>query len=69
MNVADAVVGNHQHVDMVYVCRPRSTNAVHQPDELNDCRWVPLAQVASLDTPPELPTLIAAGAKYLRSRS
>jgi len=69
MNVADPKIGTHQHIDLVYVCRPYSTEVVHQPDEVSGCRWVPLADVASLDTPPELPTLIAAAAKYLRAAS
>jgi hypothetical protein len=30
------------------------------------CRWVPLAGVADLHTPPELPSLVAAAAQYAR---
>jgi 8-oxo-dGTP pyrophosphatase MutT (NUDIX family) len=65
-DVSDATFGLHQHIDMVYVCRPLSTDIVHQPEELRGCRWVPCGEVSVFATPPELPSLIAAAAGYAR---
>jgi 8-oxo-dGTP pyrophosphatase MutT (NUDIX family) len=67
-DVNDATVGLHQHIDMVYVCRPLSTDIVHQPEELNGCRWVPHAEVSALATPPDLPSLIAEAVGYAHRR-
>lgn len=68
MDVADAQIGPHQHIDMVYLCRPCSGNIVRQPEEIDVCAWVPLTDVAALETPPELPALIATAAKFVQSR-
>lgn len=65
--LTDAKIGTHQHIDMVYICRPLSTDLVHQPDEVSGCTWVPIDDVRALDTPPELPSLITTATKYVRS--
>jgi 8-oxo-dGTP diphosphatase len=65
MPVTDSKVGQHEHIDMVYVCRAQSTNLAHKPEEVSGCRWVSVGEVASLATPPEMPSLVAAAAKYL----
>jgi 8-oxo-dGTP diphosphatase len=65
----DARTGPHQHIDMVYVLRPVSGQATPQLTEVAGCAWVPLAKVAELDTPPELPALIGEAARYARTLS
>jgi 8-oxo-dGTP pyrophosphatase MutT (NUDIX family) len=65
-DVNDSKFGLHQHIDMIYVCRPLSADIVHQPEELRGCRWVPCAEVSAFATPPELPSLIAEAAGYAR---
>jgi 8-oxo-dGTP diphosphatase len=65
----DARTGPHQHIDMVYVLRPVSGQATPQLTEVAGCAWVPLAKVAALDTPPELPALIGEAARYARTLS
>jgi 8-oxo-dGTP diphosphatase len=69
VEVADAKVGAHQHIDLVYACRPLSTDLVHQPEELGGCRWIPVTELSVLRTPPELPSLVSAAATYIQSRS
>jgi len=64
---SDAKVGSHQHIDMVYVLTPSNGQATPQLEEVAGCAWVPLAKVADLDTPPELPTLIEKAAEYARA--
>ncbi len=63
---ADAKTGPHQHIDMVYVLTPADTRTTPQLEEVTGCAWVPLAKVADLDTPPELPALIEKAAEYAR---
>jgi 8-oxo-dGTP pyrophosphatase MutT (NUDIX family) len=66
-DVTDTKVGPHQHIDMVYVCRPLSSDVAHQADELLGSRWVPCAAVSGLATPPELPSLIDVALRYADS--
>jgi len=63
----NAATGPHQHIDMVYVLAPGSGQVTPQPEEVSGCAWVPLAKVADLDTPPELPALIEKAAEYART--
>jgi len=65
----DARTGPHQHIDMVYVLTPAGGTATPQLEEVAGCAWVPLAKVADLDTPPELPALIEKAAQYARAIS
>ena len=65
----DARTGPHQHIDMVYVLTPADMTTTPQLEEVSDCAWVPLAKVADLDTPPELPALIEEAAQYARAVS
>ncbi|SRR5216683_717758 len=60
--VRDRKIGAHLHVDSVYVARPL-TATVTLNHEATGYRWVPVAQVASLPVPAELPSLIAAAAR------
>lgn len=39
-----------------------------QLDEVGAARWVSLAEIASLDTPAELPALVAEAAQWAKSR-
>jgi len=64
---ADAKTGPHQHIDMIYVLRPVSGQQTPQASEVSACSWIPVAGVASYDTPPELPALIQAAAGYARA--
>jgi len=63
---ANAQAPLHQHIDMVYVLSPGGGQAVPRLEEVTGCAWVPLADVAGLHTPPEVPTLIAKAAEYAR---
>jgi 8-oxo-dGTP diphosphatase len=63
---ANAQTPLHQHIDLVYVLAPEGGQATPQLEEVTGCRWVPLAGVADLHTPPELPSLVAAAAEYAR---
>jgi 8-oxo-dGTP pyrophosphatase MutT (NUDIX family) len=69
MAVNDKTTGPHHHIDLVYVCRAMTTELTHQPAEVAACTWVPVTEVATLATPPELPSLITeAAAKHLAVR-
>ena len=63
---ANAQTPLHQHIDLVYVLAPEGGQATPQLEEVTGCRWVPLAGVADLHTPPELPSLVAVAAQYAR---
>jgi len=60
-------VGDHHHIDMVYVCRALSVDLTQQSEEVSGCTWLPVSDVANLATPPELPSLIAEAAEFLRT--
>lgn len=68
MDVTDAVVGPHRHIDLVYVLRATSVDLVAQLDEVGAARWVPVADVPTLDTPPELPPLVTEAAQWAKTR-
>jgi 8-oxo-dGTP diphosphatase len=57
----------HQHIDLVYVLAPCGGEVTAQLAEVTGCAWVPLADLAGLDTPPELPSLIEQAARYARA--
>lgn len=63
MPVNDKATGPHHHIDLVYLCRALTTELTHQPAEVAACTWIPIAEVATLATPPELPSLITEAAK------
>ena len=52
---------------MIYVLTPGNGQVTPQIEEVTGCAWVPLAKVADLDTPPELPALIDKAAEYARA--
>jgi 8-oxo-dGTP pyrophosphatase MutT (NUDIX family) len=68
MPVKDAKIGPHHHIDMVYLCRATATDFTHEPAEVSGCTWIPIAEVATLDPPEELSSLVTAAAGHLRSR-
>jgi 8-oxo-dGTP diphosphatase len=68
MDVSDAKVGAHRHIDLVYVLRATSGQLAAQLAEVAGVRWVPVADVRTLDTPPELPALAAAASDWARDR-
>jgi 8-oxo-dGTP diphosphatase len=65
--------GAHQHIDLIYVCTPRdSSDAVADGNhdiEYDGYRWVPLADLASIHTTPELPALATACARYAAGKT
>jgi 8-oxo-dGTP diphosphatase len=64
---ADAHVGPHQHIDMVYVLNPAAGTLTPQDSEVSRCEWVPLAEVAGWGTPDEVPALVISAAAYAPS--
>lgn len=70
MPVNDKMVGPHHHIDMVYVCQPirRGAPPVPQLAEVSIAAWVPVAEVATLKTPAELPDLISAATVWAKAR-
>jgi 8-oxo-dGTP diphosphatase len=64
MQVSDSTVGIHQHIDLVYVLRASSAELTAQCDEVSAARWVPIAELAVMDTPAELPALFADAARW-----
>lgn len=61
-DVPDPEIGDHQHIDLIYVCTPRSTAA--RCAEYDGHRWVPINAVKDLNVPPELPDLVTACAAF-----
>ena len=58
MAVTDPVSGPHRHVDFVYVCRAAGSDDMrHDTGEVSAARWAALADLGSLNVPPELPEL------------
>jgi 8-oxo-dGTP pyrophosphatase MutT (NUDIX family) len=68
MQVSDSKVGVHRHIDLVYVLRATSTDLTAQLSEIRGAQWVPTADVAGLDTPAELPALVADAAQWAKDR-
>ena len=66
MAVTDPKIGAHQHIDLVYVCRACRGDLVPQLDEVSAARWVPIADVAAMPTPADLPALITAAACWAK---
>jgi 8-oxo-dGTP pyrophosphatase MutT (NUDIX family) len=68
MDVVDAAVGPHRHVDLLYVLRAVSGELSARLDEVGGVRWVPAADLAHFDTPAELPALVAVAASWAGKR-
>jgi 8-oxo-dGTP pyrophosphatase MutT (NUDIX family) len=68
MDVSDSKVGPHRHIDLVYVLRAASGELAAQLDEVGAAQWVPLADLAGLDTPAELPALVTEAAQWAKAR-
>jgi 8-oxo-dGTP pyrophosphatase MutT (NUDIX family) len=64
MDVADSRDGLHRHIDFVYVCRARPGALTAKVDEVADAKWVSIDGITGLNVPRELPTLVAAGARW-----
>lgn len=69
MDVRDSKIGEHRHIDHVYICRAIGGNLTAQLDEVGNVRWVHPRNVADLPTPPELPELVNAAVRWVSSRS
>ncbi len=68
MPVTDSKVGPHHHIDLVYVLSAVSGDLIAQLDEVGSARWVSVADLATLNTPAELPALIAEAALWAKRR-
>ncbi|MGH3327939.1 MAG: NUDIX hydrolase [Streptomycetales bacterium] len=69
MQVGDRKVGDHAHIDHVYVLKHPDGDLTAQHDEVAAARWVPIADITSLNTPPELPALITDAARWAKART
>lgn len=67
MDVTDSKVGAHQHIDFVYVCRAAGVDLAVRREEVVGARWVPVADVAELCTPAELPDLVVAARQWAKA--
>lgn len=54
----------HQHIDLIYVCSPAGIDTTSAAIEYDSWRWVSLNTIEDLDTPPELPSLVASCANF-----
>ena len=68
MDVTDAKNGPHRHIDLVYCLRAVSGELTAQLAEVGGVRFVPVAELAGLDTPAELPGLVAEAQRWAKSR-
>jgi 8-oxo-dGTP diphosphatase len=68
MDVTDSKDGQHRHIDFVYVCRASGGDLTAQLEEVAGARWVPVADVAGLPTPVELPDLVASAARWAKTQ-
>jgi 8-oxo-dGTP diphosphatase len=66
MPVSDSSIGSHRHIDLVYVLRAASAQLTARREEVSAARWVHIADMAALDTPAELPALVADAARWAR---
>lgn len=62
--MVDTAVGAHRHIDLVYVLRATATALSAQLAEVARVQWVPIADLTTLDTPPELPALAATALEW-----
>lgn len=53
----------HHHIDFIYPLRPLTGTVTAQEAEVTGWRWVPISELETLTTPPELPDLIRAVAR------
>jgi 8-oxo-dGTP diphosphatase len=67
MDVTDSKVGAHHHIDLVYVCRAAGGELTAQMEEVGGARWVPVADVAGLATPAELPALVDTAVRWAKA--
>jgi 8-oxo-dGTP diphosphatase len=68
MDVTDSKVGAHRHIDLVYVCQASGGDLAAQLEEVSGVQWVPVADLAGLQTPAELPALADAAARWVKAR-
>jgi 8-oxo-dGTP pyrophosphatase MutT (NUDIX family) len=68
MDVTDSKIGAHRHIDLVYVCRAAGGDLTAQLEEVSSVQWVPIAGMAGLDVPAELPALADAAVQWAKTR-
>jgi 8-oxo-dGTP pyrophosphatase MutT (NUDIX family) len=66
MPVSDLTIGTHRHINLVYVLRAASAQLTARREEVSAARWVHIADMGALDTPAELPSLVADAAQWAR---
>lgn len=64
MPVSDTRIGDHHHIDFVYVCRPVSGEINAQLAEVGDARWTPIAELTEIDAVADLADLVAEAALW-----
>jgi 8-oxo-dGTP pyrophosphatase MutT (NUDIX family) len=67
MPVRDERYGEHHHIDFVYVCRLVGGVLNALLAEVGDARWVPVAELATLDVVAELPELAAEALSFAKT--
>jgi 8-oxo-dGTP pyrophosphatase MutT (NUDIX family) len=68
MDVTDTKIGPHRHIDLVYVLRAVSGDLTAQLTEVSGAQWLPIADLAGLDIPEELPALVGQAALWAKAR-
>ena len=58
--------GRHRHIDFVDVGRASGGDLAAQQEEVAGVQWVPVADLAGLPTPIEMPELFAAAALWAK---
>lgn len=68
MDVTDSKIGAHRHIDLVYVCRASGGDLTAQLEEVSGVQFVPVADIAGLEVPAELPALADTAARWAKAR-
>lgn len=68
MDVTDTKTGPHRHIDLVYVLQALPGDLTAKLDEISGVQWVPVTDLHTLDTPLELPALVARAAEWAKTR-
>ncbi|MGH8906462.1 MAG: NUDIX hydrolase [Egibacteraceae bacterium] len=67
MAVNDAKIGQHRHIDFVYVFRMVSGALAVQLEEVAEARWTTVSDLAEIDTPAELPALVHEAVRWAKT--
>jgi 8-oxo-dGTP diphosphatase len=67
MPVSDAKVGEHWHIDFVYVCRLVSGLLAAQLEEVAEAQWTAVSDLAGIATPLKLPALVSKAVRWAKT--